>query len=428
MSEQAAVATESSFQLSGVLFGSVLTPREIVKAIAMCRLVRDLNVLLSEALPVMVAADFMHLTGPARSTVLQTVMQAARSGQAAPAAVEGIVPVTAARFAGGAATVRVAGNTIRLARDANVAISVLRWGGGILAFVLYAWDLKGAWSELHSPHANEVECDALLRRLRQRLAVYENEPQSAELTQLCEQLRAHISRAERFKVKIHGWHLVTEGTRIAVDLVGIASSVLTCAGVSIWAVPLGFLAGLGSLGITVTKSLQGFWHRIELNRLHDSSTEAMVAYSEATQQRPENLGKPGVFRFRVPGRWWCQFYMTVKWTTYDGHRITRFSCDDPAWRWKSWYSASVQVDPGATDVKVGFDVRGGNPLYKVDRLANCVWDRTEFGDKQREVFHFPKGDGVDAEFLLCGTSLHAYVYQAMVMETGPAGAPHLRYL
>ena len=115
----------------------------------------------------------------------------------------------------------------------------------------------------------------------------------------------------------------------------------------------------------------------------------------------------GVFAYEGTG--WCQIYMTITYTNSHGDKTSIQSCDLDEY---NWYNGEMRVELGATNIQVSFDVRGGGPVYAVDRSKESKpWRYDEKGNCDQEVFDFPEGNGIKHLFKIGGTSLHAYVYE-----------------
>lgn len=76
-------------------------------------------------------------------------------------------------------------------------------------------------------------------------------------------------------------------------------------------------------------------------------------------------------------------------------------------------SESVILPAGAKSIIVKFYVVGGSRLYRTEREKNGQpWYKDENNNYKEEIISFENGDGVDALFVLKGTSLHCYVHKA----------------
>jgi len=131
---------------------------------------------------------------------------------------------------------------------------------------------------------------------------------------------------------------------------------------------------------------------------------------QADELDGELLGRAG--RIRFSGSAWCQTYMTIGYELADGKVRHRTSCDLSCllcYSLNHWYNATMRLEPGARNVEVSFDVRGGGKVCEVDRSKlGCPW---KVGGA-REMFRFSLGDDLEVEFELSGTSLHRYVSKA----------------
>lgn len=68
---------------------------------------------------------------------------------------------------------------------------------------------------------------------------------------------------------------------------------------------------------------------------------------------------------------------------------------------------------GAKNIEVKFYVIGGSKIYRTERdKKGQPWYRDKNKRCQEEIIIFEYGDGLDALFILKGTSLHCYVHKA----------------
>lgn len=140
---------------------------------------------------------------------------------------------------------------------------------------------------------------------------------------------------------------------------------------------------------------------------HKRESQSWWWWTQSSASDPALLGKPGVLRYNAT--WKCQFWMSVQYTTHDGFKVGPFlSCDDATC---GWYKGEMRLPPGAKNIAVYFDVRGGHCVWAVDRANGKRWKQRE-GKFYQEVFLFPDGGDLEVDFSLAGTPLHAYVDSA----------------
>lgn len=134
---------------------------------------------------------------------------------------------------------------------------------------------------------------------------------------------------------------------------------------------------------------------------------------------PPATGAPNLGRVRMEGNCSCFRYMTLDFLDVSGVPGTLSSYDAPGC---GWYTAVLELPPGARDIQLRFSVFGGTKVCRVNRQANNEWVY-EGGEKVVEVFDFVSSDCVNAVFRIAGTSLRSYVSHAYDFGRPPGVAP-----
>lgn len=301
------------------------------------------------------------------------------------------------------------------ASTASKVLGPVCGGLGIAAAVV---DVGFAINDLINGNPTTETCDELKTRIEKLAEVYYNEPETPARLSLLDTFGTQSKATEELKLSISLHHNATNVSRIGGNILNGGAGVLFC--VSPFTGPAApVVAGVGiGVGIagtatttacTVADSCRNYEFRGKVLTMAREIISAQVSYGKSTDSLHEGLsGEPGRIRFEVPGPKWCQFYMTLEYDTFDDSKVKMMSCDLGPY---NWYGAVMDLEPGAKNISVSFDVRGGAQVCAVDQHnPRRPWQlSTRTGQTYREKFFFAKGNGLDALFELAGTSLHAYV-------------------
>ena len=287
-----------------------------------------------------------------------------------------------------------------------------RVAGG-LGVATGALQLGLALHELYRGNPTAENCDALISRLQQIKAVYDAEETCKAQATVVRSINCCIAKTEELKSSIQLHHALTHTSHGTAGGVSIASGVCMLAAPStlgvtaIVGMALAGGAAVTASAATVADSVRSYKFRSDVIGITDELIAAQTEYASSTGRLTDGLmGTPGRFAFEGTG--WCQIVMTVRYNSFSGDECAIDSCD----ACDSWYEGEVRVEPGATNIRVAFSVRGGRDVYQVNRgVEGMPWVYDEAGSCAQEVFHFFEGDGVKHRFKIGGTSLHAYVYE-----------------
>jgi len=297
---------------------------------------------------------------------------------------------------------------------AGVLGPLSRLGGGVGLFLSIV-DAKFAIDELMQGTPPNKLCDVVTERIQRLNDIYLREPPGGARDDVTEVLEAQMKRMDNIRAEIMNHHTGFNVMRIGSNLMGVASG--ACLILTPFTVGVSGVIGVGlAIGSTVTfgsgqvvDSYFGYGLRSNILDVTENIVDARRRYASVTGRMADGLqGAPGVFEFSVPGFKLCQFYMTVVYTSHDGATLQRLSCDQGT---GSWYGDYLVIEPGARNVRVSFDVRGGRQVNAVDRSQEKLpWMKPY----RKEVFRYESGDGVRAHFRLAGTcSMDAHVYEVV---------------
>jgi len=252
----------------------------------------------------------------------------------------------------------------------------------------------------------EKVSEKLQAKFKQLLEEFQSEPASLARTAMMKELEELYAEAWKLGVAKENQHTGSHGATVLAGFAGVAAFFT--------AVPSAPVLLFGLLVDAQDWRKQSELRRTVMN-LIDKSVIAEVKYAKTTGRRKQGLlGTPGEFSYS--GSMWCKTLMLVEFQLHDGQLDKRSSldcekCDS--------FEGKMILPPGAINVKITFDVWGGATVDAVNRrsedfewLEGPVWRNAFYGYRQQEVFTFPKGDDMRAEFKLEGTSLHRYVEEA----------------
>jgi len=303
------------------------------------------------------------------------------------------------------------------AQGLSMSGKVVAGVGGAIQAVSGGIEIGFAIYHLVQGSPTAAACDAVSQRIDHLIKVYSSEPASTHRDAILSKLREvkgttvvglrktitmHHNGVHGSKVASGAAGVAGGGFMVAAAFAGPAAPVLLGVGAV-----LGASSGVTSVSSSVADSCRGYEFRGQLIAIADTVIASQRKYAQKTGRLTHGItGTAG--RCRFEGSASCQTYMTIEYSPAVGQGpLQIMSCDVPG---TGWYQADVRLEPGARNVKVSFDVRGGGQVCAVHRDApGMPWAHDANGGCYREVFTADSGDGLDARFVLAGSSFHRYV-------------------
>lgn len=388
-----------------------------------------------------VAAEGVQLAVPA----VQAPLIAGGEGAAQAAAAAASSAASSSSAGGACGAGASSASNAKAVLDGARMSTTARWVagvGGTIGVVAGVAEISMSINELLKGHPTEQSCDQLQNRIANLQESFAKEPDSPQKTALLAtlsqcarddveklrgQLRFHNAGTNVSKIGGGALGAAGGGCLVGAAACPVGAPVLLPVGAA-----LSLAGGVTSVSATIADSHRWYEFRGKLRDLHDKISKTIKNY--ARQQAPhvllhrpdlERLLRPSG-RFRFSGGGSCQTHMIIEYSLPESphERVIRKSSDGCTVG--EWYDAEVRIDPGAYDVVVWFDVRGGLAVKAWDRYAKKQDWRHANGKKYVEKFSFPAGNGLDCFFELAGTSLHRAVMKAE--QRGPEEGVEVKML
>jgi len=348
--------------------------------------------------------DYVDLAGKAGAKVKAAVAAKRAAADAAAAAAATDAAADAATGAAAASGAAAATEASRLGTAVAKGTTALGYVGAAAAGLKVCTSGYALIMEDGDP---EKVSEKLKKQFEQLLKEFESEPQSLAKTAMMKELQELYAEAHKLGAAKKSQHTKSNTANIVAGVAGVCAFAFA----SVPAAPV--------LAFGLAVDAQDWDKQSELRsrvmKLVDNSVYAQANYAKKTGRRTEGLlGTPGEFSYR--GSKWCKTFMLVEFELYDGQPDKRSSLDCENC---GHFEGKMRLPPGAINVKIRFDVWGGATVDAVNRrtedfewLEGRNWRNSFYGYRYQEVFTFPKGDDIRAEFILEGTSLHRYVEEA----------------